>query len=183
MGDVKLNAREEKFCIELMRDNNQTQAAIRAGYSPKTARSQASRLLTKPNVRARVEQLRAAQLQELQDRVGFDAEKTMAELGKLFFVNIIDVVDPKTGILLADARREDLAAVASYKVKTIPTKNGEGIEREVRLHDKTAIAKLAMQHQGMLKDRITLEGADGDALEIKLNIIEDTVTVDDVMQK
>ena len=36
--------KQEKFCQEYMIDLNATQAAIRAGYSPKTANEQAGRL-------------------------------------------------------------------------------------------------------------------------------------------
>ena len=41
---AKLSARQELFCLEYIRDGNATQAAIRAGYSPKTANPMSSRL-------------------------------------------------------------------------------------------------------------------------------------------
>lgn len=37
--------KQARFCEEYMIDLNATQAAIRAGYSPKTANEQAARLL------------------------------------------------------------------------------------------------------------------------------------------
>jgi phage terminase small subunit len=46
----KLSAKQEQFCREYLVDLNATQAAIRAGYSPKTARSQGQRLLTNVDV-------------------------------------------------------------------------------------------------------------------------------------
>lgn len=49
--------RQELFCIEYLVDCNGTQAAIRAGYSEHTATMQASRLLSKANVRARIAEL------------------------------------------------------------------------------------------------------------------------------
>ena len=45
MSDKELNARQLRFVEEYLIDNNATQAAIRAGYSPNTAESQGSRLL------------------------------------------------------------------------------------------------------------------------------------------
>lgn len=45
----------ERFCEEYLVDMNGTQAAIRAGYSKKTANEQAARLLTKVSIRARIE--------------------------------------------------------------------------------------------------------------------------------
>ncbi len=46
----KLNSKQRLFTIEYLKDRNATSAAIRAGYSKKTASSQASRLLTNVKV-------------------------------------------------------------------------------------------------------------------------------------
>lgn len=43
----KLSPKQKSFCGEYIIDKNGTQAAIRAGYSKKTAKEQATRLLTK----------------------------------------------------------------------------------------------------------------------------------------
>lgn len=60
-----MNDRQEQFCHEYIVDYNGTQAAIRAGYSEKAARVQASKLLTKANVLARVRELQHEQVQRL----------------------------------------------------------------------------------------------------------------------
>ena len=68
----KPNDRQEFFCREYLVDYNGTQAAIRAGYSQKTAYSQGSRLLKNANVLSRVRELQAektAQLSISQDWV------------------------------------------------------------------------------------------------------------------
>lgn len=56
-AEKKLTERQELFCREYVIDYNATQAAIRAGYSKKTARSQGSENLTKPDILARVRAL------------------------------------------------------------------------------------------------------------------------------
>ena len=48
---TKLNEKQKCFCEEYLIDLNATQAAIRAGYNPKTADQQASRLLTNVKVK------------------------------------------------------------------------------------------------------------------------------------
>ena len=58
------NKKHEKFCNEYIKDMNATRAAIRAGYSEKTARSQGSTLLTNPNIKSRVAELREAYFNE-----------------------------------------------------------------------------------------------------------------------
>lgn len=50
-----LTAKQQAFVVEYLVDLNGTQAAIRAGYSPKTANEQAARLLAKASVRTAVE--------------------------------------------------------------------------------------------------------------------------------
>ncbi len=52
-----MNARKERFCLEYASSGNATKAAIAAGYSPKTARSQGQRLLTNADVKSRIEEL------------------------------------------------------------------------------------------------------------------------------
>ena len=59
MTNCRLLPKQERFCHEYVVDVNATQAAIRAGYSPKSAHVQASRLLSKANVAQRVEELKA----------------------------------------------------------------------------------------------------------------------------
>jgi phage terminase small subunit len=58
------NKKHEKFCNEYIKDMNATQAAIRAGYSEKTAGAQASKLLKIVNIKTRVSELREAYFNE-----------------------------------------------------------------------------------------------------------------------
>ena len=46
-----MTVKQEAFAIEYLKDKNATQAAIRAGYSAKTAASIAYELLEKPDIR------------------------------------------------------------------------------------------------------------------------------------
>nr|WP_077623830.1 terminase small subunit [Sediminibacillus massiliensis] len=63
---AKLTAKQELFCQEYIIDLNATQAAIRAGYSEKTARQTAARLLTKANISARVKELKDKRAEKLE---------------------------------------------------------------------------------------------------------------------
>jgi phage terminase small subunit len=53
----KLTARQERFCREYIIDLNAAQAAIRAGYSEKTAKNIGCENLTKPDINLRIAQL------------------------------------------------------------------------------------------------------------------------------
>ena len=53
--EIKLTAKQQRFCDEYLIDMNATQAAIRAGYSNKTARVIGQENLTKPAIRDYIE--------------------------------------------------------------------------------------------------------------------------------
>lgn len=63
MAELK-NKKHEKFCHEYIKDMNATQAAIRTGYSNKTANRIASQLLSKLDIKARVKELRDSYFNE-----------------------------------------------------------------------------------------------------------------------
>ena len=57
---MALTDKQQRFCEEYMIDLNATQAAIRAGYSEDTARSIGSENLSKPDIHARIAELKQA---------------------------------------------------------------------------------------------------------------------------
>ncbi len=65
-----LNPKQEMFCLEYLKDLNATQAAIRAGYSAKTANRTGPENLSKPVISQRVAEL----MEERSKRVTIDAE-------------------------------------------------------------------------------------------------------------
>ena len=52
-----LNDKQKRFCEEYIVDSNATQAAIRAGYSERTANEQGARLLAKDSVKSYIKEL------------------------------------------------------------------------------------------------------------------------------
>jgi len=62
----KLTDKQEQFCQEYLIDLNATQAAIRAGYSEKTANEQGARLLANVSIQARLKELQDARQQRVQ---------------------------------------------------------------------------------------------------------------------
>ncbi|WP_295237026.1 terminase small subunit [Veillonella sp.] len=59
-----MTPKQEKFCIEYLVDMNGTQAAIRAGYSERTARSIGQRLLTNVDIQMRIAELKKEHFNE-----------------------------------------------------------------------------------------------------------------------
>tara|TARA_R110002124_G_scaffold60694_4_gene166345 strand:+ start:401 stop:829 length:429 start_codon:yes stop_codon:yes gene_type:complete len=60
----KLNAKQTRFCEEYLIDLNGTQAAIRAGYSEKTAAEIGSENLRKPNIAEFIAELKKSRSDE-----------------------------------------------------------------------------------------------------------------------
>ena len=145
-GGVKFTPKQKRFVEEYLIDLNATQAAIRAGYSPETAREIGAENLTKPNISAAI----AKAMAERSKRTGVNQDRIVLELAKIAFVNPADVTDPENAMIL------DTAAIQSVKVKTIPTKDGEGTEREIRFHDKIRALELLGRHVGMWNDKLNV---------------------------
>lgn len=147
---AKMTEKQKRFVEEYLIDLNATQAAIRAGYSPKTAEQAASRMLSFVKVQEAIEKA----LAERSRRTGINQDRVVQELAKIAFVKITDIVNDDCEII-PDADEADLAAIESIKVKTIPTKSGEaGVEREVKLSSKLKALELLGKHLGMWNDKL-----------------------------
>ncbi len=146
---AKLTAKQQRFCDEYLIDLNATQAAIRAGYSAKTADQQGSRMLTNVKVQQEI----AEKMAERSKRTGINQDRVLQEIAKLALVNIDDVVDLETGRVRKTATKEDLACIQSIKIK--PTEFGT--EREIKFYDKKGSLELAGKHLGMFKDKAEVE--------------------------
>jgi len=82
--DTKLTAKQERFCYEYCIDFNATQAAIRAGYSEKTAYSIGVENLKKPEIENRISELQT----DLAKTAGISALRVLKEHEKIAFSSI-----------------------------------------------------------------------------------------------
>lgn len=87
---AKLTDKQELFAREYLKDLNATQAAIRAGYSVKTAQEQASRLLSNVMVQSRISELKA----ERNEEVGIDAAYVLKRLVEIDQMDVLDILLP-----------------------------------------------------------------------------------------
>ncbi len=163
-----LTARQKRFIEEYLIDLNATQAAVRAGYSPKTAGEQGSRLLATKSISDKI----AEAMAELSRRTGVSQERVIEELAKVAFVNAADVIDFGTGGIPSSMSENDTAAISSMKVKKVPTKDGENVEREIKFIDKLKALELLGRHFGMFTENTSLSGETG--VVIVDDIPEDT---------
>ena len=117
-----MTKKQKRFVEEYLIDLNATQAAIRAGYSPATAKEIGCENLTKPNISEAI----AKAMAERSRRTGVNQDRVLQELAKIAFAKITDAVDLKTATVREDASEDDLACIQSIKIKP----NEFGTERE-----------------------------------------------------
>lgn len=145
--------KQRVFCEEYLLDLNATQAAIRAGYSPKSANQQAAELLAKPSLRAYVDKLMA----DRSRRTGVNSDRVVRELARIAFVDPTDIINMDEATVRDGASKDDRAVIASVKCKTttISSDDFEKVteEREVKLQDKIKALDLLGKHLGMFADK------------------------------
>ena len=104
---MALTPKQERFVEEYLVDLNATQAAIRAGYSPKTANEQASAMLAKPSIQEAV-QAQRAKVSERTMRTVYDV---MADIGRVRDNAMQIMTDPDTGGQVMLSHKDALKAL------------------------------------------------------------------------
>ena len=127
---MALQARQELFCLEYIKDGNATQAAIRAGYKPKYAGTNADKLLKNTNIRARIDELMA----EVQQEKIADAEEVLRYL---------------TSVIRGEATEE---VVVGTPIGT------EIITKHIGGREQVKAAELLAKRYGLLTENVKLSG-------------------------
>lgn len=164
-----LTPKQERFVSEYLVDLNATQAAVRAGYSAKTAKAIGAENLTKPAIQSAV----TAAMAERSRRTEITQDAVLTELAILLRSDVRHFrVDEQTGALVLSDGAPDSAWRAVSSVKHRRTVSGHGKDRETtyeveyRLWDKPAAVKMAGQHLAMFTDKQEITGAAGGPLAV-----------------
>lgn len=134
-------------------------AAIAAGYSPKSAGEMSYKLMCTPLVAAAV----AQKMQERMERTMITQDRVLHELAILAFSNITHYdIDPITGtVRTADGVPEyAMRAVSAVKHIVVVNEDGETVTHttEFKMWNKVDALRLVMKSLGMLDDRIQIDG-------------------------
>ena len=157
-----VTAKQRIFVKEYLTDFNGTRAAIAAGYSKKSARMTASRMITKANIQAEIAKLTEKRCGKLE----ITADRVLEELGKLAFF------DPRKffradGSLVPVLELDDDTAMALAGLEVNELFEGKGDEREMvgyakkfKLADKGQNLERLGRYFKLFTDKIVPVGAD-----------------------
>ena len=130
--------------------NNGTAAAVEAGYSPKTATVQASRLLADVNV---LQELKIRQAR-LAEKFSLRTEDVLRELARIVYADPRKAFDADGKLLPVSEWPDEVAAmIASVESDEIYEGQGDqkvlvGHTKKVKLWDKNSAIDKAMKHLG-----------------------------------
>lgn len=134
VAEKKLTAKQQRFCDEYLIDLNATQAAIRAGYSKKTAKAIGNENLTKPDIKNYI-------------------EERMAEKEKNLIADQDEVLKYLTAVLRGEGT-EEMVVVEGQ---------GDGysraavVSRDISPKDRLKAAELLGKRYSLFKDNVKLD--------------------------
>ena len=142
----KLSPKQEQFAREYLLDLNATQAAIRAGYSPKTAYSMGQRLLKNVEIQSAVQ----CAMDERSKRTEVDADYVLT--------NLLEIVE-----------RCMQRAPVMHKGQQVVDEEGNSVWC---FDGKNAIRALELlgKHKGMWIEKQEVTGANGGPIDNQLTI-------------
>ncbi len=150
----ELTPKQLRFCQEYLVDFNATQAAIRAGYSKKTAYSQGQRLLKNVETQKKLREL----IQQQTVRTQIDADKVIKEAGRVALADVgLAFKEDGTFKDIHDIPKELRRAISG--IETIETYTGTGKNKvwtgyikKIKFWSKDKQIEVLMKHLGLFRE-------------------------------
>lgn len=141
---MALTDKQDMFCREYLIDLNATQAAIRAGYSAKTANRTASENLSKPDIQSRIAELKA----QRNDLVGINATYVLNRLVEIDQMDVLDILN-STGELkpVAEWPKVWRTTLSGLEVMEMASEgNAAALLKKIKWPDKVKNLELIGKH-------------------------------------
>ena len=154
----KLTRKQQLFAKEYLLDLNGTQAAIRSGYSPKSAGEIGCENLMKPEIQQAVQN----EMDKRAFRIEITIDKVAQELGLLAFQNAKDFYDDE-GNLIPVHKLPDHVSRTISSIEVVTQKNGDEISEytsKVKTCDKKGSLELLGRHLKMFTDNLNHSGGE-----------------------
>lgn len=163
----KLTPKQQRFVEEYLIDLNATQAAIRAGYSPRSAKQHADAMLAKPHIAAAVAAAQAARSERTEVTVDYVLQR-MVEIDQM---DVLDIMNDDMSLKpVREWPRVWRQYLSGFDLSELFEGRGDereliGILKKVRWPDKIKNLELLGKHVGMFKDRIEHTGPNGGPIQ------------------
>jgi phage terminase small subunit len=167
----RLTPKQATFVEQYLLDLNATQAAIRAGYSTKTAGQIGEKLLKKAEIESAIDALKA----ERSARTMIGADRVLIELAKIAFGDVRAIFNADgTMKPLSEISDEAAAMIAALEVSEIRDRDGVviGYNKKIRLSDKLRALELLGRHVGLFDQKITVDGDKENPLTVLIKSIQ-----------
>ena len=162
---ANLTPKQQRFVEEYLIDLNATQAAIRAGYSEKTAKSIGQENLTKPDIQKAIEEAQ----NKRQEQTQIDAAYVLKRLVEIDQMDVLDIMDDQMKIRPVN---EWPKVWRQYVVnlENLELSDGEGCFKKIKWPDKVKNLELLGKHVsvGAFKDKIEHTGPNGGAINVTI---------------
>jgi phage terminase small subunit len=166
-GKSELSAQQQLFVAAYLIDLNATQAAIKAGYSKKTAKAQGSRLLTNVDIAAAVQK----GMDKRAGKYEITADKVLQEIAKLAFHDPRKFFDDD-GRIKPISELDDDTAMALSGMETMhkivgDDKDGCVVLTKIKTADKGANLERLGRHLKLFTDKVEVEVSESLAAMMK----------------
>lgn len=165
---ANLTPKQQRFVEEYLIDLNATQAAIRAGYSEKTAYSVGHENLKKPEIQKAIEEAQAKR----EERTKIDADYVLKRLVEIDQMDVLDIMDENLNM---KPLKEWPKIWRQYinNIESIELSDGEGWLKKIKWPDKVKNLELIGKHVsvGAFKDKIEHTGPNGGAIDLSLKVV------------
>lgn len=165
---ANLTPKQQRFVEEYLIDLNATQAAIRAGYSEKTAKVIAAQNLSKLNVQEAIEEAQSKRAEQTQ----IDAAYVLRRLVEIDQMDVLDIMDDQMKIRPVN---EWPKVWRQYVVnlENLELSDGEGCFKKIKWPDKVKNLELLGKHVsvGAFKDKIEHSGDPNNPINMSLKVV------------
>lgn len=170
---MELNHNQQKFVAEFLIDGNGKQAAIRAGYAPKSAEVTASKLLRLAKVSEAIE----AGQKAANAKAGLTVDLVRNRLRQIICFDVRKLYDDQGNLRpIQDLDDDTAAAVNGIEVQVERNRDEDSkvvtITRKVKSVDIARAVELGMRHFGLGKDVHEHTGKDGQPLVLELSSLD-----------
>ncbi|WP_368648987.1 terminase small subunit [Castellaniella ginsengisoli] len=152
----KITPKQARFVEEYLKDLNATQAAIRAGYSARSAKQRAADLLSLPHVQAAVAEAQAARSR----RIEIDQDYVLARMVEIDQMDVLDIMTDDMALKpVSDWPRVWRQYLSGFDLAEMFEGRGDeremvGILKKIKWPDKTKNLELLGRHLGMFRDKL-----------------------------